>query len=68
MLELRRHTVCSTTFRVIFQGANMFESALLAVGTGWSLGGAGLYLLGGGGFIGAVIIFFVLRMIGGRTR
>ncbi len=46
----------------------MFESALLAVGTGWSLGGAGLYLLGGGGFIGAVIIFFVLRMIGGRTR
>ncbi len=43
----------------------MLESALLAVGTGWSLGGAGLYMLSGGGIIGAIVIFFVLRMIGG---
>jgi hypothetical protein len=43
----------------------MLTATLLAVGTGWALGGAGLYMLGGGGFIGAIIIFFVLRMIGG---
>ena len=39
---------------------------VLALGTGLSAGGGLLYMLGGGGLIGAIVIFFVLKMIGGK--
>ena len=41
-------------------------TSVLALGTGMAGGGALIYLLGGGGFLGAILIFFVLKMIGGK--
>ena len=41
-------------------------SSMLAAGTGWALGGGLIYMLGGGGIIGAIVIFFVIKMIGGK--
>ena len=38
----------------------------LALGFGASAGGSLIYLLCGGGLFGAVVIFFVLRMVGGK--
>jgi hypothetical protein len=38
----------------------------LAFGLGASAGGGLLYMLCGGGLLGAVVIFFVLRMVGGK--
>jgi hypothetical protein len=38
----------------------------LALGFGASAGGGIIYLLCGGGLFGAVVIFFILRMVGGR--
>jgi hypothetical protein len=37
----------------------------LALGTGTAAGGGLIYMLGGGGLVGAIVIFFVLKMIGG---
>lgn len=36
----------------------------VAVGKGAAAGGSLLYMLGGGGCLGAVAIFFILRMVG----
>ncbi len=36
----------------------------LAVGKGAAAGGSLLYMLSGGGCLGAVAVFFILRMIG----
>jgi hypothetical protein len=40
-------------------------TSILAIGTGWAAGGGLIYMLGGGGLFGAIVIFVVLKMIGG---
>ena len=44
----------------------LLATAILGLGTGLSAGGGLLYMLGGGGLVGAIVIFFVLKMIGGN--
>ncbi len=41
-------------------------TSALAMGTLFSGGGALVYMLCGGGFLGAIVIFVVLKMIGGK--
>jgi len=57
----------SKTFLSIYQGATVMvamTTATLAASTGAATGVSLIWLLTGGGFLGAIVIFAIVKMIG----
>lgn len=45
---------------------SLATASYLALGTGTAGAGGLIYMLGGGGLVGAIVIFIILKLIGGN--